>query len=86
MTTPYISNETAEQFRALSTLAAEVENKLSEMVLALVQSDIPSEAKLAALKWVHRADTFRGLSYFLSPQAEWMGGDTFKTRQPHICH
>lgn len=90
MKTPHINEITAEQYRKLSTLAAEVESKLQELFLATVQSDIPADAQMRVLKWLERAETFRGLSYMLTPQPEWTGGDSqdpknFKLRAPHIC-
>lgn len=86
----YINEITAAQYRKLSALAAEIESKLEGMVVELVQADIPEDAKLRTLAWINRADTFRGLSYFLTPQPEWTGGDSsdpanFKLRAPHIA-
>lgn len=81
----HISEETSAEYLKLSAQASAIENALQEMVVSVVKSAIPDETKIAILDWIKRADTFRGLSYMLHPQSEWMGGESFKTRAPHIA-
>jgi hypothetical protein len=86
---PYISESEANEYRRLSALAASIESQLEELAVAAVKSNIPDTSKIAILDWIKRAETFRGLSYFLTPQTEWTGGDSqnpenFKLRAPHI--
>lgn len=81
----YPNEETITEYRKLASAAGAIESALQEMVVSVVKSAIPEEAKIAVLEWIKRADTFRGLSYMLHPQSEWMGGESFKTRAPHIA-
>lgn len=86
----HISEITVAQYRKLSAVAKEIEDKLSQLLGDTAQADIPDEVKLKIMKWLERADTFCGLSYMLTPQPEWMGGDSqdpanFKLRAPHIA-
>lgn len=90
MKTVHINEITAEQFRKLAAIAREAEEKVQELLVSAVRADIPEDAKMKVLDWIKRAETFRGLSYFLTPQPEWTGGDSsdpknFKIRAPHIC-
>jgi len=85
-----ITTETAATYRDLAAQAKAIEDALAAFLLATVQADIPEKAKLATMDWVKRAETFRGLSYFLTPQTEWTGGDSLDERNhvtmsPHIA-
>lgn len=86
----YINETEAQNYHTLAAMAAKIEEDLQSLVVATVESGIPDEVKIHILDWVKRADTFRGLSYMLTPQSEWMGGDSqdaknFKLRAPHIA-
>lgn len=86
-TTP---TESAE-YQKLSALAREIEDKLSSLVVATAQAGIPDAVKCNVLDWIKRTETFNGLSYFLTPQTEWLGGDSrdaknFAVRAPHIAN
>jgi len=85
-----IDSETEAQYRLLVTKAKLAEEAISELLLATVQSSIPDDAKLKVLDWISRADTFKGISYFLTPQTEWTGGDSVDANNhvvnnPHIA-
>lgn len=88
---PHVNLTQSEQaeWLKLSAMAREIEDKLSSLALATVQSSIPDEYKGNVLDWVNRAETFNGLSYFLTPQSEWLGGSDdnakWAVRLPHIC-
>jgi hypothetical protein len=85
-----ITSETAAEYRALAEKAKAIESALMELVIATGATSIPDEAKIKVLNWIDRAETFRGLSYVLTPQTEWMGGDSqesanFVIINPHIA-
>lgn len=84
-----LTPEQQKEWLKLATLAREIEDKLSELVLATAQAGIADEHKAKVLDWVSRAETFNGLSYFLTPQSEWLGGDDktskWAVRLPHIA-
>lgn len=86
----HITQVKADQYRYLATLAKNIESAISELVVATAKADIPELAKVNILNWIDRAETFRGLSYFLTPQTEWTGGDSsnpknFRVNAPHIA-
>ena len=85
----YLNNTEAKEYNDLASKAKAIESALSSLLVDVVTSDIPDDAKCEALDFLKRAETFQGLAYFLTPQTEWMGGDSsdprnFKTRAPHI--
>jgi hypothetical protein len=82
----YIDQNEQTQWHRLANHAKAIESMLSDLTLATLQADIPDKAKIAVQDWISRADTFKGLSYFCTPQSEWQGGENFKVREPHICN
>lgn len=87
MKTVYLTSESEKEYNYLASIAREVEEKLQLLVLETAKArDIPDNVRGNILHWVARAETFRGLSYFLTPQSEWQGGESWKVRAPHICN
>lgn len=85
-----ITEEQASEYRALADKAKAIEEAFSNLVVATAQADIPDEVKLKIMNWIDRVEAFNGLSYFLTPQPEWLGGDSsnpknFAINAPHIA-
>ena len=80
----YLKPDQADAFRKLEASARAIENALESLMVDIAQSSIPDADKIGALNWLSRADTFRGFSYALHPQAEWQGGETWKTVKPDL--
>tara|TARA_R110000787_G_scaffold6217_1_gene22086 strand:+ start:550 stop:825 length:276 start_codon:yes stop_codon:yes gene_type:complete len=87
----YLTKPEIDDLLSLSEKAKEIESLISDLTVASILSkNIDDETKSNILDWIKRAETFKGLSYFLTPQSEWTGGDStdesnFKYRKPHIC-
>jgi hypothetical protein len=86
----HITTEQAAEYRRLAVLADKVNKALDELSLATLQAEIPQAVKANIFDWIARAETFRGLPYFLTPQSEWLGGDSsdpknFAINAPHIA-
>lgn len=85
-----ITEDEAQAYRRLAARAKQIERDLSQLAVSTVAEEIPDDVKARILDWVDRAETFRGLSYFLTPQTQWTGGDSqdaknFKVTAPHIA-
>lgn len=85
-----ITEDEARAYRNLAALAKQIERDLAQLAVSTITEEIPDDAKMRILDWIKRAETFRGLSYFLTPQTQWTGGDSqdaknFKVTAPHIA-
>jgi hypothetical protein len=86
----YLNTQESAEYRKLAERAREIEDKLESLLMESLTSPLLSDGiKKEVADWIGRADTFKGLSYFLTPQNEWAGGDPMdpnnnKTRAPHI--
>lgn len=81
----YLNSTEIETYERLSTLAQAITNAVSEFDVAVLNADIPQEVKQRCLDITYTLQT-DGLAYRLHPQSEWQGGDSFKTRSPHIAN
>ena len=81
----YLNDTQIETYKRLSALASAITDAISEFDVAVLNSDIPQEVKVRCLDVTYAMET-DGLAYRLHPQSEWQGGDSFKTRAPHIAH
>lgn len=81
----YLTPEQTETYLRLSRLANAITNAVSAFDVAVLNADIPQEVKTKCLDLTYSLTT-DGLAYRLHPQSEWMGGDNFKTRCPHIAN
>jgi hypothetical protein len=83
--TIYLTPEQTETYKKLSSLASKITDAISEFDVAVLNSDIPQSVKVKCLDITYSLTT-DGLAYRLHPQSEWMGGNQFKTRSPHIAN
>lgn len=81
----YLTPDEVVAYTDLASEARYIEDRLSGLTLHTMQAGIPELVKLEILYWIQRAETFRGLSYFLTPQSEWQGDENWKTRAPNIA-
>lgn len=84
-----ITEEQAIVYRKLAVQARRAQDEIDLLVLHVSQANVPDGAKLNIMDWIERVSAFRGLAclaYFLTPQSEWTGGDSFVTNEPHICN
>jgi hypothetical protein len=79
----YLNPEQIKTYSELERLAQNISKALAEFDLAVISSDVPDSVKIKCLE--STSINTAGLAYRLHPQAEWMGGDQFKTRAPHIA-
>ena len=66
----------------LENYAREIADKIQDFEVCVLGSEVPNEVKLKILEW---KSGYRSLAYFLHPQSEWTGGDSFKINLPHIA-
>jgi hypothetical protein len=82
----HITEEQACEYRKLEELATQVNKALDTLSLATLQANLPMQTKAKIINWIdERTATFRPLPYFLHPQSEWLGGDSFAVNAPHIA-
>jgi hypothetical protein len=82
----YITQSQATQYARLENLAREIDQKIQEMTVAIVQAGIPDEDKIGALNYLSRADGLADMSYALHVQSEWQGGEAWKLVRPDLTN
>jgi hypothetical protein len=82
--TPYLTPEQIATYSRLEALAQNISDAMAAFDLAVISSDVPDSVKIKCLEAT--SINTSGLAYRLHPQSEWMGGDSFKTRAPHITN
>jgi hypothetical protein len=82
----HITEEQACEYRKLEELATQVNKALDTLTLATLQADLSMDVKAKIVGWIDdNTRMFRPLPYYLHPQSEWLGGDSFAVNEPHIC-
>lgn len=79
-----ITENEEKTYRDLENQAREIDALVNEFELAVLGADLPMEVKAAILARVEHG--FGYLAYMMHPQSEWTGGDSFRTRPPHIAN
>ena len=82
----YMTLEEVEAFNTLTRLAKKIEEAQSDLLQESLKADIPDDARHAILKELLPQGA---LSYVLTPQPEWTGGDSgcddsYRMVWPHI--
>jgi hypothetical protein len=85
MNTYYLTPEQIETYARLEKLASIITDAISEFDVAVLNADISDTIKIRILDVTYSLN-MQGLAYPLHPQSEWMGGEAFKTRSPHIVN
>lgn len=80
---------TAQDWRKLADLARAAQEAIDQFELAvLLQMGSlragPEQTALMKVADMCLQNPLVGLPYMLTPQSQWMGGETWKTKQPHI--
>lgn len=76
-----------DEWQRISGDARQIVESISDLLLSAVQSKIiPDNEKLGLIDWLGRAEqAISGLPYFCTPQSEWLGGESWAVRLPHIA-
>lgn len=76
-----------DEWNRISGEATAIGESLSSLTLSVVQSKILGDAeKHKVLDWLMRVESaLSGLPYFCTPQSEWLGGEKWAVRPPHIA-
>lgn len=84
--TPEMSVADWQKLAALAKAAEEALNAFELAVLLKFADLKKGEEQQALIKVADRLkdNPLLGMSYLLTPQSQWMGGETWKIKQPHI--
>lgn len=76
-----------DEWQRISGEARQIANSITDLLLSVVESKIiPDNEKLGLIAWLGRAEqATSGLPYFCTPQSEWLGGEKWAIRLPHIA-
>lgn len=82
MMADYMTDDERKVWEAMAADWKEVGTILSRIRNTALLNDILDERVLRVID--NANDICGGQAYMFTPQGEWMGGDTWKTRFPHI--
>jgi hypothetical protein len=74
--------QATEQYQKLESEADAIAKAIEAFEVSVLESEIPQEVKLKIFEW---NQGYRSLAYFLHPQSEWTGGESFRVNLPHIA-
>lgn len=86
----YLSHEEVSFFTKLAEKSKNIKDLIDELELQVMNSELSNGEKLAIFEWItNRSDGLKSLPYFMTPQREWIGGDSskesnYKFTKPHI--
>ena len=82
----HIDKNTADKWQKIATRLGQIAELASEceLILLMELDARPPQHALQVLEDIQEA--VNGQAYMFTPQSEWIGGDNFKVRQPHIVN
>ncbi len=84
MNNVYVDKEAADKWTKISHNLAQASKLLDEAELILMlELNVTTGRPAETIRNIQEA--INGQAYMFFPQGEWMGGETWKTRLPHIA-